>query len=111
MLRRSRGASSRESPIRKVVDDTDSVRSASGLPGTLREEVWCNSRNEVVRYNLAYINHHVFAQDNGRVLGYDNAHGVHERHESGAVQTAEFTTYEDRLREFLEEVRAWRQRT
>lgn len=111
MVRRSRGASLTQRQTRKTVDDIDSVRSASGLVGTLREEVWRNLRNEVVRYNLAYINPHVFAQDNGRVLGYDNAHGFHERHELGAAQRVEFTTYEDRVREFLEEVRGWRERT
>ena len=64
-----------------------------------------------MKYNLAYINQHVFVEDNGRVLGYDNAHGYHERHELGAVQRVGFTNYEDRLREFLEEVRDWRVRT
>ena len=111
MVRRSRGASSKRPEIRKTVDDTDSVRSNSGSAGTLREEVWRNARNEVVKYNLAYVNHNILAGDNGRVLGYDNAHGYHERHELGTTEKAEFINYEDRLRVFLEEVRRWRLRT
>lgn len=28
----------------------------------------------MTRYNLAYINHSIYQMDNGRVLGFDNAH-------------------------------------
>ena len=35
------------------------------------------------RYSLAYINPAIFAGDNGRVLGYDNAHGYPHRHFMG----------------------------
>ena len=31
-----------------------------------------------------------FAKDNGRILGYDNAHGVHERHYQGSVEVVPF---------------------
>jgi hypothetical protein len=49
----------------------------------LREEVWMNTKNEVEKYNPAFLLPHAFAKNNGRVLGYDNAHGVHERHYPG----------------------------
>ena len=50
---------------------------------------------KVVRYNLAYINHSVFQGDNGRVVGYDNAHDFHHRHFMGAVEPVEFKSFED----------------
>jgi len=58
--------------------------------GILRREIWMNTKGKVVRYNLAYINHDIFQGDNGRVLGYDNAHGVHHRHYKGKVENVEF---------------------
>ncbi|WP_419805798.1 toxin-antitoxin system TumE family protein [Terriglobus sp.] len=67
--------------------------------------------NRVVKYNLAYINHSVCHTDHGRVLGYDNAHGKHERHCMGTVEEVGAVSYEDRLDKFLEEVREWRHRT
>jgi len=41
---------------------------------------------------------------NGRVLGYDNAHGYHHRHFMGQSEPAEFRTYADLNRRFLKEV-------
>jgi len=64
--------------LRKATDDSMTLRSASGNTGQIREEVWVNPKGEVVRYNLAYINFHLCQTDNGRALGYDNAHGFHE---------------------------------
>ena len=61
--------------------------------GILRREVWVDSKGKAVRYNLAYINHDIFQGDNGRVLGYDNAHGVHHRHRKGKVETVEFQSF------------------
>ena len=37
------------------------------------------------RYALAYINSTIFAGDNGRVIGYDNAHGYPHRHNMGQI--------------------------
>ena len=47
------------------------------------------------RYNMAYINHAVCSKDNGRVLGYDNAHGYHHRHFFGVIEPIEFFSFED----------------
>ena len=60
------------------MDEEALVSCASG-PGLLREEVWVDATGIVVRYNLAFINHFMTSKDNGRVLGYDNAHGTHHR--------------------------------
>jgi hypothetical protein len=46
----------------------------------LRREIGVDGQGHVVRYNLAYINHRIYAGDNGRVLGCDSAHGHHHRH-------------------------------
>jgi hypothetical protein len=40
---------------------------------------------------------------NGRVLGFDNAHGHHHRHFMGAVEPVEFTSYEAALERFRQE--------
>ena len=59
----------------------------------LRREVWVDRRGRVVRYNLAYINHPIYAGDNGRVLGYDSAHGHHHRHYKGKVTAVKFGSF------------------
>lgn len=81
--------------------------------GLLSYEVWGYEEKGVTvvtRYNLAYINHSICQSDNGRVLGFDNAHGYHHRHCMGDVQPVEFTSYESTLdrfqQEWLEIVRA-----
>ncbi|MCG1018046.1 MULTISPECIES: DUF6516 family protein [Burkholderiaceae] len=74
--------------------------------GLLSYEVWgCREagRNVVTRYNLAYINHEIYPRDNGRVLGFDNAHGYHHRHYMGAVEPVEFESYEATLDRFQQE--------
>lgn len=74
--------------------------------GLLSYEVWGHvdkGRTVVTRYNLAYINPAIYSRDNGRVLGFDNAHGYHHRHFMGAVQAVEFTSYEATLERFQQE--------
>jgi hypothetical protein len=87
-----------------VVDEVAQVRCVSGM-GMIREEVWQDDTGRVAKYNLAFINHGLFRGDNGRVLGYDNAHGKHERHFKGAVEEIGFPGYESLLMRFLGEVR------
>src|SRR5208283_2929480 len=79
--------------IRKAVDERFYLSSAKG-GGMLRREVWVDRRGVVARYNLAYINHRIHAGDNGRVLGYDSAHGRHHRHYRGKVTTVGFESFE-----------------
>lgn len=81
-------------PDRKVIEETHVISGKKGN-GVLRREVWVNTRNEVTRYNLAYINHQILNEDNGRVLGFDNAHGYHHRHYYGKVESISFTCFED----------------
>ncbi len=60
----------------------------------------------VTRYNLAYINSSICRRDNGRVLGFDNAHGYHHRHFMGGIEPVEFETYEAILERFQNEWQA-----
>ena len=74
--------------------------------GILSFEVWGYEQKGVTvvtRYNLAYINHSIYQMDNGRVLGFDNAHDYHHRHYMGDVQTVEFISYEATLERFQQE--------
>jgi len=97
------------SGLRKVTDDETGFRCAGGV-GILREEVWVNGKDEVVRYNLAFVLPHVLSADNGRMLGFDNAHGIHERHFMGDVEPVEFTNYEATANRFYHEVETLRRK-
>ncbi len=92
----------RKTNLSKDTDYVTRFRCADGI-GILREEVWVNVKNEVVKYNLAFLLPHVFAQDNGRLLGYDNAHG-HERHYEGSVEVVRFKDYPSTATRFYKEV-------
>ena len=78
----------------KKSDETHKISDKRGN-GKLRREVWVDAKGKVVRYNLAYINHQLFQGDNGRVIGYDNAHGMHHRHYFGGVSPVDFVSFED----------------
>jgi hypothetical protein len=74
--------------------------------GILNYEVWgyqAQGKTVVTRYNLAYINHAIHRGDNGRVLGFDNAHGYHHRHYMGKVEAVRFESYETTLERFQQE--------
>src|ERR1039457_6907071 len=88
--------------IRKAVDERFYLSSAKG-GGMLRREIWVDGPGRVVRYNLAYINHLIYAGDDGRVLGYDSAHGHHHRHYRGEVSTVIFDSLEQIEACFLSE--------
>ncbi len=81
------------------------LKSKSG-GGLLSYEVWGyveQGRTVVTRYNLTYINHAIHQGDNGRVLGFDNAHGYHHRHYLGVVEAVEFVSYEATQERFQQE--------
>lgn len=58
--------------------------------GKVRVEVWEDEHGNVTRYNLAYINHAINSKDNGRVIGYDHAHGIHHRHYLGKTEEVDY---------------------
>lgn len=71
--------------------------------GLLSYEIWGyrdKGKTVVTKYNLAYINHAIYRGDNGRVLGFDNAHDHHHRHYMGVVEAVEYVGYEETLERF-----------
>ncbi len=79
----------------KVVDESHKISDKRGN-GRLRREIWIDVvTKKVTRYNLAYINQHLHAGDNGRVVGYDNARDGHHRHYFGVVEPVSFVSFED----------------
>jgi len=89
--------------LRKVVDEESTVRCTIGI-GLRREEAWQDDSGEVVRYNLAFINHFMSSKDNGRVLGYDNQHGYHHRHYMGQTSLVRYQGYDELIDRFLVEL-------
>ncbi len=79
---------------RKIHDERHVIARRRGN-GELRREVWVDASGRITRYNLAYINYALYEGDNGRVLGYDNAHGYHHRHCFGRIEPVEFVSFED----------------
>jgi hypothetical protein len=69
-----------------------------------------NSTGQILNYGLAFIDFSIFAGDNGRVVGYDNGHGVHERHFMGRSILVDFVSYEDTADRFFVEVDELRKR-
>jgi hypothetical protein len=49
-------------------------------------------------------------RDNGRVLGYDVAHGYHHRHYMGQTEAIEFPGFEELSERFYGEVNALRKK-
>lgn len=79
---------------RLMQDDVIVLHKSKGN-GTLKRRIWINQDDVVTRYSLAYINHHIYTGDNGRVLGYDNTHNYHHRHYMGNTEPVEFENFED----------------
>ena len=94
---------------KKVTDEVAVIGCAAG-EGLIREEVWKDATGRVVRYNLAFINFHLFAKDNGRVLGYDTAHGNAHRHFAGTVEDIGPVEYGEIFERFIGEVNQLRTR-
>ncbi|HQV80995.1 MAG: transcriptional regulator [Agitococcus sp.] len=57
----------------------------------------------VTRYSIAWINPMIYTGDNGRVLGFDNAHDYHHRHLMGKIEPVEFSNFEATYDRFVEE--------
>ncbi len=94
----------RKRPFRKVVSESFPIRRGRG--GLIKIEVWEDEKGNIARYNMAYINHAIFADDNGRVIGYDNAHNYHHKHYFGEIFRVEnFRNYKELLMQFEKEVK------
>ncbi|MGC1871224.1 MAG: hypothetical protein WA700_09725 [Acidobacteriaceae bacterium] len=89
--------------FKKITDVEIEVQCCHG-PGIIREEAWQDLTGKIVRYNLAFISHFICQKDNGRVLGYDSAHGYHHRHLMGRVEKFRFASYAELADMFFQEV-------
>lgn len=87
---------------RLVEDDAFAIHRSKGN-GMLRRQIWVDHQGKVTRYSLAYINHQLFAGDNGRVLGFDNAHGYHHRHCMGETEPIIYKNFVELEKRFQEE--------
>ncbi|HSW68799.1 MAG TPA: DUF6516 family protein [Gammaproteobacteria bacterium] len=85
-----------------LVDESISIHKKKGN-GVIRRRIWVDVANKVTRYSLAYINHHLSHDDNGRVLGYDNAHGYHHKHYMGKVEPITLTNIDEIEKRFQKE--------
>lgn len=74
--------------------------------GILRRQIWVDENKKVTRYSLTYVNHRLYAGDNGRVLGYDNAHGYHHKHYMGEVEPVQFNSFTELEQRFQLEFEA-----
>lgn len=93
-MKRKKGSRKTPSKDTLLVDESICIHRKKGN-GVLRRQVWVDAKGIVTRYSLAYINYHLYQQDNGRVLGYDNAHSYHHRHYMGDIEPIEFSSFEE----------------
>ena len=105
----------KRSPKESLLEKVRFELSGKSGGGLLCFEVWGyreQGKTVVTRYNIAYIDHALYGKDNGRVSGYDNAHGHHHRHFMGAIEHFDFTSYEAIVERFQQEwsslVSRWR---
>ena len=89
----------------KVVSEQFPINAKRG-GGILKFEAWENEKGETVKYSMVYINHLLFSEDNGRVLGYDNTHDFHHRHYFGKIsEVSDFKSYQDLVDRFEREIK------
>lgn len=90
--------------LRKVVNEAFYINEKKG-GGQVKIEAWENSKGEIVKYSIAYINHIICSTDNGRVLGYDNSHGFHHKHYMGdMIEVENFSSYLELVEIFEKEL-------
>ena len=89
----------------KVINEVYSISESKG-GGLVKVEAWRDHNGKIVKYSLSYINHLIFAGDNGRVLGYDNTHHYHHRHFMGEIMPVDdFKNYQDLVNRFEKEIK------
>jgi hypothetical protein len=95
----------RKIEFKKVISEQFSINPRKG-GGILKIKAWENDKEEIVKYSIAYINHHVFSGDNGRVIGYDNSHDTHHRHYCGQIsEVNDFISYQELIECFENELK------
>jgi hypothetical protein len=96
---------------RDAVDPSRSVRDVFYPKGRkrgliVRIQVDYSRTGSLLRYSLSLIDLSS-SLDNGRIVGYDNAHGQHHRHYFGRVDCVEFESYEKLESQFEAQVRQY----
>ncbi len=88
----------------KVIDESFIVPYEKG-GGIIKFEAW-EYENQIVKYNMAYINKSIFSNDNGRVVGYDNSHNFHHKHYFGEIiELDDFSTYQNLVQRFKKDIK------
>ena len=91
--------------FKKVVSEQFPVNPKRG-GGILKIEAWENEKGEIVKYSMAHINHLIFSDNNGRVLGYDNTHDFHHKHYFGEIsEVSDFISYQNLVDRFEKEIK------
>ncbi len=102
-MRRKKGKI--KNTFKKIVSEQFPINPKRG-GGILKIEAWEDEKGEIVKYSMAYINHLIFSGDNGRVLGYDNAHNFHHKHYFGEIsELTDFTSYQNLVDRFEKEIK------
>ncbi len=95
----------KKNKFKKIVSEQFTISEKKG-GGIIKIEAWENTKGEIVKYSMAYINHLIFPSDNGRVLGYDNTHNFHHKHYLGKIsEVSNFKNYQNLLKRFEKEIR------
>lgn len=98
-----KGVRRKDEPQLECIDETHKIPDKKGN-GQIRIQYQINPETgEVVTYSMAYINQAICAVDNGRVIGYDNAHGQHHKHDMGEYIPVEFVSLEKTMQLFEEQ--------
>lgn len=93
----------RKIKVEQLIEDDSITLHKSKGNGILRRQVWVDNAGNVTRYSLAYINHLLHTGDNGRVLGFDNAHGYHHKHYLGNIEPVHFKNFSELEKRFQQE--------
>ncbi len=88
----------------KTVDERFVISEENG-GGQIKFEVW-EYKGSVIKYSMVYVNHNIFAGDNGRVVGYDNTHDYHHKHYFGKIfPVTDFVSYEAMVERFRNDLK------
>jgi len=91
----------------KVVDEryTFPVKRGGGI---IKIEAREDLGGNLIKYSIAYINSSLYQEDNGRVIGYDNAHCYHHKHLFGEISPVDdFVSYEKLIERFENEIKEY----
>jgi len=97
-------AKSRNKNYIKVIDEQFIIPVKKG-GGIIKFEAW-EFEDQIVKYNMAYINKNIYPNDNGRVVGYDNSHNFHHKHYFGQItELDDFVSYQELVQRFKNDIK------